>query len=40
LQEKDISDLAQDVMKVTRLLANNARELTQIDAEGIYRSAL
>lgn len=40
IQEKDISDLAQGVMKVTRLLANNPRELTQKDAEAIYRSVL
>jgi len=27
-------------MKVTRLLANNPREMTQADAEAIYRQML
>lgn len=40
INDKDISDLAAAVMKVTRLLANNPRELTQSDAEAIYRSVL
>jgi alcohol dehydrogenase class IV len=40
VQEKDIPLLAEGVMKVTRLLANNPRELRQADAEEIYRSAL
>jgi alcohol dehydrogenase class IV len=38
--DKDIPDLAAGVMKVTRLLANNPRELTQSDAEAIYRCVL
>jgi alcohol dehydrogenase class IV len=40
IKDKDISELAAGVMKVTRLLANNPRELTQKDAEAIYRSVL
>jgi alcohol dehydrogenase class IV len=40
VQEKDIPSLAEGVMKVTRLLANNPRELSQADAEEIYRSVL
>lgn len=40
IQEKDIPQLAEGVMKVTRLLANNPRELTQSDAEDIYRRVL
>ena len=40
IQEKDIPGLAEGVMKVTRLLANNPRELTQKDAEAIYHSVL
>ena len=40
IEEKDIAGLAAGVMKVTRLLANNPRELTQKDAEAIYRSVL
>ncbi len=40
INDKDIPDLAAAVMKVTRLLANNPRELTQSDAEAIYRSVL
>jgi alcohol dehydrogenase len=32
--------LAQGVMKVTRLLANNPRVMTQADAERIYLSVL
>ncbi len=38
--EKDIPSLAQGVMKVTRLLANNPRELKVEDAEEIYLRAL
>jgi len=37
---EDIPELAAGVMKVTRLLANNPRELTQKDAEAIYRKVL
>ena len=40
IKEADIPQLAEGVMKVTRLLANNPRELTQKDAEEIYRSVL
>jgi alcohol dehydrogenase class IV len=40
VQEQDIPLLAQGVMKVTRLLANNPRELSQNDAEEIYRRVL
>ncbi len=38
--ESDIPMLAQGVMKVTRLLANNPRTLTVKDAEDIYRKVL
>jgi alcohol dehydrogenase len=38
--EKHIPGLAQGVMKVTRLLANNPRRITQSDAERIYRQVL
>ncbi len=40
VQEKDIPLLAEGVMKVTRLLANNPREVSRANAEEIYRSAL
>jgi alcohol dehydrogenase class IV len=40
VEAKDIPELAAGVMKVTRLLANNPRELSQKDAEVIYRSVL
>ena len=40
IEDKDIPELAAGVMKVTRLLANNPRELTQKDAEAIYRNVL
>jgi alcohol dehydrogenase class IV len=40
IQDKDIPGLAQGVMKVTRLLANNPRELMLKDAEEIYRKVL
>lgn len=40
VKEGDIPDLAAGVMKVTRLLANNPRTLTQADAEDIYRQVL
>jgi alcohol dehydrogenase class IV len=40
IKDEDIPELAEGVMKVTRLLANNPRELTQKDAEAIYRSVL
>ncbi len=40
VKEKDIPLLAEGVMKVTRLLANNPRTLTLDDAKRIYRAAL
>ncbi|HDQ39598.1 MAG TPA: iron-containing alcohol dehydrogenase [Desulfonatronum sp.] len=40
VREEHLPDLAQGVMKVTRLLANNPRKLEQSDAEAIYRSVL
>lgn len=40
VQEKDLPSLAEGVMKVTRLLANNPRELNLKDAEEIYRKVL
>jgi alcohol dehydrogenase class IV len=40
IKEKDIPKLAEGVMKVTRLLVNNPRDLTQQDAEEIYRRVL
>lgn len=40
IKEKDIEMLADGVMKVTRLLANNPRSLTVEDARRIYKAAL
>jgi alcohol dehydrogenase class IV len=40
VKDTDIANLAAGVMKVTRLLANNPREMTQADAEAIYRQML
>jgi alcohol dehydrogenase class IV len=40
VKEEHLPALAEGVMKVTRLLANNPRTLTQADAEEIYRSVL
>lgn len=40
VKEEDIPSLAEGVMKVTRLLANNPRELGRQDAVDIYRSVL
>jgi alcohol dehydrogenase class IV len=40
VKEKDITMLAEGVMKVTRLLANNPRTLTLDDAKRIYKAAL
>jgi len=40
IAEKDLPALAEGVMKVTRLLANNPRTMTLKDAEEIYKSAL
>jgi len=37
--EEAIPKMAQGVMKVTRLLANNPRRITLQDAERIYRNA-
>lgn len=39
LQENDLPRLAGEAMKVTRLLKNNLREITLLDAEQIYRAA-
>jgi alcohol dehydrogenase len=40
VREQHLPDLAQGVMKVTRLLANNPRRITLADAESIYREVL
>jgi alcohol dehydrogenase len=40
VKEKDLDNLAAGVMKVTRLLANNPRELTLADARDIYLKVL
>lgn len=40
IKDSDIPMLADGVMKVTRLLANNPRSLTKEDAEDIYRRVL
>ena len=40
ITEEHLPELAQGVMKVTRLLANNPRTMTAADAEDIYRQAL
>ena len=40
IKDSDIPMLADGVMKVTRLLANNPRTLTKEDAEKIYRNVL
>jgi len=40
VKPEDLPQLAAGVMKVTRLLANNPREMTQSDAEAIYRRML
>lgn len=40
VREEHIPALAEGVMKVTRLLANNPRELALSDAEAIYRKVL
>lgn len=40
IKDEDIPMLAEGVMKVTRLLANNPRILTKEDAEKIYRNVL
>jgi len=40
VREEHVPALAEGVMKVTRLLANNPRELTLADAEAIYRKVL
>jgi len=40
IKEQHIPALAEDVMKVTRLLANNPRNVTLEDAKTIYREAL
>jgi alcohol dehydrogenase class IV len=38
--EADLTRLAQDAMKQTRLLVNNPREVTYQDAYAIYSEAL
>ncbi|PIE09749.1 MAG: alcohol dehydrogenase [Rhodobacterales bacterium] len=40
IAESDIAKLADDAMNQTRLLVNNPREVTQGDAERIYRASL
>lgn len=40
VKEEHVSNLADGVMKVKRLLANNPRRLEKMDAEEIYRKAL
>jgi alcohol dehydrogenase class IV len=40
IKDENIPELAEGVMKVTRLLANNPRDLSQKDAEEIYRRVL
>ncbi len=40
VKAEDVPALAEGVMKVTRLLANNPRKLSVEDAENIYRSVL
>ncbi|UCF84624.1 MAG: iron-containing alcohol dehydrogenase [Desulfobacteraceae bacterium] len=40
ITEKDIPELAEGAMKVTRLLANNPRTMTLEDAKEIYKAAL
>ncbi len=40
VKQEDIPGLAEGVMKVTRLLANNPRTMTKADAEAIYRKML
>jgi alcohol dehydrogenase len=40
IKDKDIPQLAEGVMKVTRLLANNPRQMTLEDAQEIYRRVL
>jgi len=40
VKDSDISMLAEGVLKVTRLLANNPRTITTEDAERIYRNVL
>lgn len=40
VKEGDISQLAEGMMKVTRLLANNPRVINLEDAKEIYKRAL
>jgi alcohol dehydrogenase class IV len=40
IQQADVSQLAEDAMKQTRLLVNNPREVTYEDAFQIYQAAL
>ena len=40
MREADLTRLAEDAMKQTRLLVNNSREITYQDAYTIYSEAL
>ncbi len=40
VKQSDISNLANKVMKITRLINNNPKEITLNDAENIYQEAL
>ena len=40
VREEDLTRLAEDAMKQTRLLVNNPREVTYADAYAIYSEAL
>lgn len=40
IRDEHVGSLGEGVMKITRLLANNPRELTVADAEAIYRKVL
>ncbi|MGL4556026.1 MAG: iron-containing alcohol dehydrogenase, partial [Afipia sp.] len=40
IAQKDMTTLAEDAMKQTRLLINNPREVTHADALAIYEASL
>jgi alcohol dehydrogenase class IV len=40
ISESDVSSLAREGLAVTRLMNNNPRQMSQQDAEAIYRAAL
>jgi alcohol dehydrogenase class IV len=40
VKEEDITTIAKDAMKVQRLLKNNPREVTEVDAIEIYKKAM